>query len=159
MPPHCPLVKAVPPKEPTCVLPFLLLRGLCLWCLWSVSPSFHGVHSRTAHTVPSLRPLIPNSSLIRCEPVRVYHHHPRPRVPLDPIYNTINLGGYLVWALPWGLDLKRFPFRGGWTIEPHSITLVVTCTVGQSIVMSFHWVTGQLQVLAGIIVHVVYMVH
>jgi hypothetical protein len=44
---------------------------VCLWRLWSVSPSspwldFHGVHSPTAPAAPSLRPLLPNSSLIRC---------------------------------------------------------------------------------------------
>jgi hypothetical protein len=32
----------------------------------------HGDYSPTA---PSLRPLVPNGSLIRCEPVQVYHHH------------------------------------------------------------------------------------
>jgi hypothetical protein len=42
-----------------------------------------------------------------------------------------------------------------WAIEPHFVALVVACTVGQSVVVSFHPVTGQLQVLADIIVDVV----
>jgi hypothetical protein len=36
----------------------------------------------------------------------------------------------------------------------HLVALMVACTVGQSVVMSFHLVTGKLQVLVGIIVEV-----
>jgi hypothetical protein len=35
----------------------------------------HGDHSPTAPAAPSLRPLILSCSLIRCEPVKVYHLH------------------------------------------------------------------------------------
>jgi hypothetical protein len=44
---------------------------------------------------------------------------------------------------------------GAWAIEPHFVALMVACAVGQPVVTSFHPVTGQLQVLAGIIVEVV----
>jgi hypothetical protein len=41
-----------------------------LWLIW------HGDSSPTATAAPSLRPLVPSSSLIRCQPVQVcYHHH------------------------------------------------------------------------------------
>jgi hypothetical protein len=77
---HCSLLKAIHPEWPTGVPPFLLFRGLCLRCLCLVSPSspwlgFHGDYSPTAPTAPSLRPLIPSDSLIRCQSVQVYHHH------------------------------------------------------------------------------------
>jgi hypothetical protein len=39
----------------------------------------------------------------------------------------------------------------GRAIEPHFVALVVSHAVGQSVVSSFHLVTGQLQALAGII--------
>jgi hypothetical protein len=83
--PHCSLLKAV--EQPNSVSRFLFFRGLCLRCLCSVSSC--GDHSPTATTAPSLGPLVPNSSLIRCEPVQVFYHHPRPRVPLDPVYYII----------------------------------------------------------------------
>jgi hypothetical protein len=37
---HCSLLKAIRPEKPTGVPPFLHFRGLCLWRLWSASPSF-----------------------------------------------------------------------------------------------------------------------
>jgi hypothetical protein len=80
----------------------------------------------------------------------VYHHHPRSRVLLDPVYHIIYPGDYLVWALP-GFELGRFPLCAGWTTEPHSVTLVVAHAAGQSVITIFHLVTGQLQVF-GIIV-------
>jgi hypothetical protein len=39
-------------------------------------------------------------------------------------------------------------------MEPHFVTLLVAHRVGQAVIPSFHLVTGQLQVLAGIIVDV-----
>jgi hypothetical protein len=90
-----------------------------------------------------------------CELVQVYHHHPRSRVPLDPLYQIIYLDDCLVWALPWGLELMQFPLLVGRAGDPHFDALMVTCAVGQSVVTSFHPVTGQPQMLAGIIVDVV----
>jgi hypothetical protein len=55
--------------------------------------------------------------------------------------------------------LERFPLLSGWIIKPHFVALVIADAVDQSVVTSFHPVTGQLQVLAGIIVNVVQMVH
>jgi hypothetical protein len=40
-------------------------------------------------TAPSLRPLIPSGSLIRCEPVQVYHHQPYSRVPFRSVRSTV----------------------------------------------------------------------
>jgi hypothetical protein len=42
--------------------------------------------------------------------------------------------------------------RAGWAIEAHVFTVVIARAVGQSVVMSFYPVTGQLQVLVGIVV-------
>jgi hypothetical protein len=44
-------------------------------------------------------------------------------------------------------------------IGAYSVALVVAHAVGQSVITSFHLVTGQLQVLVGINVDVVWMVH
>jgi small neutral amino acid transporter SnatA (MarC family) len=41
-----------------------------------------------------------------------------------------------------------------WTIEPHFVVIMVAYAVGQFVITSFHLSTGQLQVLAGIIVDV-----
>jgi hypothetical protein len=60
---------------------------------------------------------------------------------------------------PRGLKLGRFPLRAGWAIKPHFVALVEAHAEGQSVITSFRPVTGQLQMLAGIIVNVVYMVH
>jgi hypothetical protein len=57
-----------------------------------------------------------------------------------------------VWALPRGLELGQVPLQMGWATEPNLVVLVAARTVGQSVVMSFHQVAAQLQVLAGIIV-------
>jgi hypothetical protein len=150
---HCSLLKAIHPELPTGVTPFLLFRGLCLWCLWLVSLSWLGLHdiySPTSPAAPSLSLLIPRGSPIRCKPVQVYHHQSQSWVPLAPVYHNTYPGNYLL-----GLELGQFPLRAGWVIEPHSVTRVVAHTVGQSVIMSFHLVTGHLQVLAGITVDVV----
>jgi hypothetical protein len=107
-----------------------------------------------APAAPSLRLHIPSDSLISCQSFQVYHHHPQSRVPLGPLYHIVYLSYYLVQALPWGLDLEQFPLHAGRAVEPHFVTLVVARALGQSVVASFHPVTGQLQVLAGIIVDV-----
>jgi hypothetical protein len=52
-----------------------------------------------------LRPLILSGSLIRCEPVQMYHHHPRSRIPLHPVHHIVYQCHYTVQTLPWGLDL------------------------------------------------------
>jgi hypothetical protein len=152
-------LKVICPKWPIGIPPFLLLWGLCLRCVCSVIPSilwlsFHGDYSPTAHAAPSLTLLVLRGSLIRYDQAQVYHHQPWSRVLLDPIYHIFYPGDYTLWVLPWGLQLGWFPLRTGWALEPHSVTLVVARTVGQSVVMSFHPVTGQLQVLVGIIVDV-----
>jgi hypothetical protein len=86
----------------------------------------------------------------------MYYHHPRPRVLLYPVHNIIYPDEYLVQAFPRGLTIWRFPLRAGWAIEPHSVfAFLVTCGVGLFIVLSFHPVAGQLQVLAGILVDIV----
>jgi hypothetical protein len=38
--------------------------------------SSHGDYSPTAPAALSLRPFVPSGSLIRCQSVQVYHHHP-----------------------------------------------------------------------------------
>jgi hypothetical protein len=45
-------------------------------CFPSPWLSSHGDYSPTAPVVHSLRQLIPSSSLMRCQVVQVYHHHP-----------------------------------------------------------------------------------
>jgi hypothetical protein len=40
-----------------------------------------GVYSLTASDAPSLRPLVPSGSLIGCQSVQFYHHHPA--FPID----------------------------------------------------------------------------
>jgi hypothetical protein len=136
---------------------FFVLEGCA--CAVCDRPSFpstllgsHGDNSPTDPAAPSLRPLVPSASLTRCEPVQVYYHHPRPRIRLDPVYHIIYPGDYLVRALSWGLEIGRFPLRAGWAIESHFFVLVVARTAGKSVVTSFHPVTGQLQVLEGILV-------
>jgi hypothetical protein len=67
-------------------MPFLLFKGLCLRHLYLITPSslclwlgLHGVLSPAAPASPaspSSRPLVLSGSLIRCELVQVYHHHP-----------------------------------------------------------------------------------
>jgi hypothetical protein len=84
----------------------------------------------------------------------VYHHH-RSRVLLDSVYHTIYPGDYILWVLPLGLQLGRFPLHADRVTEPNFVALVVTCAVAQSALTSFHPVSGQLQVLEGIIVDVV----
>jgi hypothetical protein len=66
-------------------------------------------------------------------------------VLLDPVYHIIHLGHYLVQALSLGVELGQFPLRVGQATEPHSVTLVIARAAGQSVVASFHPVTGQLQ--------------
>jgi hypothetical protein len=122
------------------------------------SPSL-GSHFDYSPTVPdahSLRPLVPSSSLIRSEPVQVYCHECLPKVLLDTAYNTIYPGNYPVWALSWGLETGRFLLRAGRVIEQQLVALVETpAQLAKSALTSFHPVTGQLQVSAGIIVDIV----
>jgi hypothetical protein len=51
----------------------------CDICDWSHLPSLwlgsRDDYSPTVLTAPSSRSLVPSCSLIRCEPVQVYHHH------------------------------------------------------------------------------------
>jgi hypothetical protein len=56
---------------------------------------------------------------------------------------------------PTRIEAFSFILLAGWTIELHLVALVVTRTVGQTVVPNSHPVIGQLQVLAGIIVDVV----
>jgi hypothetical protein len=66
--------------------------------------SFSGDYSPTTTTAPSLMFLVSCSSLISCQPVQVYYHHPRPRVPLDHVYHITDPGMGLptrikIWAI------------------------------------------------------------
>jgi hypothetical protein len=58
----------------------------CDVCDWLQLPSpwfnSHGDYSPTALIAPSLRLLVPSGSLIRYEPVQMYHHQPWSRVLL-----------------------------------------------------------------------------
>jgi hypothetical protein len=103
------------------------LPASCSFLSLSLSLSLCGGCSPTAPTAPSLRLLVPSSSLIRCEPVQVYHHHPRPRVPLDPVYYEyiINPGDYFVWALPGGLKFRRLLLYADWAIDPEEGMIIV----------------------------------
>jgi hypothetical protein len=74
---------------------------VCNDCDWPRFPSLWlgpcGGYSATAPAALSLRPLVPNGSLIRCEPFQVYDHH------------------HLYWGLCfWCLF---FCFRGGWPLH------------------------------------------
>jgi hypothetical protein len=97
-------------------------------CAWSHLPPCALDCSVYSPTATSLWPLIPSRSLISCKLVQVYHHQPRSRSPLDPVYHIIYLGYYLVWA-PWappqGLEFERFPLCVGWAIDTHSVMLMV----------------------------------
>jgi hypothetical protein len=121
----------------------------------SLSSPWLGSHGDYSSTAPSLKPLVPRGSLKSCELVKVYHHYPRYRVRLDPVWHIIYGGDYLIWALPGKIELGRFPLCAGWTIESHFVAILVVSVVGQSVVTTFHPVIGQLQVLAGIITDVV----
>jgi hypothetical protein len=110
-----------------------------------ITSQWHGSHcdySPSAPAAPSLRQLVPSGSLIRCDPVQMYHHQSRCTVPLHPVCHIIYPGDYLVWALTWDLEIGRFTLRAGWMIEPHFAPLMGACAVGQSVVTSFHPVTG-----------------
>jgi hypothetical protein len=119
---------------------FFLSEGwACDICDWPhFSLPWLDSHGDYSPTPPSLKSLVPSGSLIRCQSVQVYHHHPRLRAPLDPAYHIIYPGYCLVRALPWGLRLGRFPLTAGWAIEPHSVALVVARAVGQEF-SSRHW--------------------
>jgi hypothetical protein len=86
---------------------------------------FPGDYSPTATTVPSLRLLVPSTSLIRCQPVQVY-------------YIILDLG--FLW-IPYTTSLMQVTIlygpshenrnlaispRAGWAIEPHSVFFLVT---------------------------------
>jgi hypothetical protein len=58
-----------------------------------------------------------------------------------------------IWVEAWLLSFHMI-----WAIQPHSVTLLVAHAVGQKVKPSFHSVTGHLQMLAGIIVDVMYPV-
>jgi hypothetical protein len=56
----------------------------CDICVRPRPPSMWlGSHGDYSPSAPSLRPVIPSSSLIRCDPVQVYHHQPWSRVPFQ----------------------------------------------------------------------------
>jgi hypothetical protein len=73
---YCSLLKAICPEWPTGVTPFLIFRRL--WLVLPSSPwlGFHGDVFPTALAAPSLRPLVPNGSLVGCQSVQFYHHLP-----------------------------------------------------------------------------------
>jgi hypothetical protein len=123
--------------------------------LSSLRLASHVDYSPVAPTAPSLNPHVSSGSVIRCEPVQLYHRHPLSRVSLAILYHITFLGDYIVWTLPGGLAYGRYLLRVGWAIEPYFVILIVSRAAGQSVVTSFLSVTDRLQVLADIIVDVV----
>jgi hypothetical protein len=117
--------------------------GLTFIHLWLGSPS---ESSPTASIFLFLRLVVPSQS------VHMYYHHPRPRVKLNPVHHTVYPHHYMVLSLSRGLRLGQFHQHAGWAIETHSIAFMVAYTVGKFVVMGFHPVTGQLQMLVGMIV-------
>jgi hypothetical protein len=80
--PHCSLLQAFRPKLPTGLLPLLFVRGLHFRRLydrprlpspWLIS---HCDYSPNSPAVPSLKPFVTSSSLIRCALVHLYRPHP-----------------------------------------------------------------------------------
>jgi hypothetical protein len=71
----CSLLKAIPTEETTGVPPFLLFRRRCL-------RRRLGSYSDYSANAPSLRQLVPNGSLIKCELTKMYQYYPGPRAPL-----------------------------------------------------------------------------
>jgi hypothetical protein len=71
---HCSLLKAIHPKWPIGILPFIIFQGLYLVSPSSLWLGFHGVYSPTASTAPSLRPLVPSDSHTGCHSVQMYYH-------------------------------------------------------------------------------------
>jgi hypothetical protein len=78
--PHCSTLRLFVPNGLQVYHNFFFSEGCaCDACDWPRFPSLWlsscGDYSPTAPAAPSSRPLIPSSSLIRCKPVQVYHHH------------------------------------------------------------------------------------
>jgi hypothetical protein len=55
-----------------------LLRAVLGLTFLPMARLFCSVHSSTTPAAPSLRRPILSGSLIGCEPVQIYHHHPAP---------------------------------------------------------------------------------
>jgi hypothetical protein len=128
----------------------------CLLSLW-LGSSIHS--SPTAPIAASLRRLTPNGSPITWHLIQMYHHNPRSRVLFDRVCHIVYPRGYPVQSLLRGLKLGRFPLHAAWAIQPYIVTSVVAHAIGQSLIKSFHPVTGQLHVLENIMVDVMQMVH
>jgi hypothetical protein len=100
---------------------------LLLWHLWLISPSFplarfSGDYSPTTPAAPFLRPLVPSTSLIRCQSVQVYYHHP-----------CFGRRGQKFWERPMLLHLQLLPvcslficFRGGRPL--HNVQSLIFCS-------------------------------
>jgi hypothetical protein len=154
---HSSLLKAIRPNRLQAYRNFLFSDVCaCEVCDRSRLPCFwlccHDDYFTTAPAAPFLRLFLSSGSLLRCEPVQVHQHLPQSRDPPDPVHLII------VRDLPWGLEIWLFPLRAGWAIEPHFFSLILARAVRQSVVTCLYQVTGQLQVFAGIIVDVVYIV-
>jgi hypothetical protein len=102
---------------------------------------FFSVHSPTAPTAVSLRPLILSSSLIRCEPVQVYRHHPWPRF-LWIMYTT-----WLIWVTTlygpsheeWSLSNFFFVWVGWWASFCRPCGNLHSCLVFRNEFSSGRW--------------------
>jgi hypothetical protein len=70
----------------------------------------------------------------------------------DLVHHIAFPRAYPVRSTPRRLKLMRFALRAGWAIVPRSVAFVAVLTVGQPVVMSFHPVTGYVQLLMGIII-------
>jgi hypothetical protein len=78
---HCPSLRPfVPNSLQACRHYFFSDSCVCDVCdrshLLPCCSAFRGVYSPTAPVAPSLRPLVPSGSIIGCQSVQVYHHHP-----------------------------------------------------------------------------------
>jgi hypothetical protein len=137
----------------------ILFLGLFLRCLWLASPSFPVAHfSRWLF-----------SKCTRCFLLKAARPDRLPKVRAGPgVPPSSSIKGstgtctqylyppdYTVWTLPWKLKLGWLSFPASGPTEPHAVTFVVVRAPGQTVITSFRQVTGQLQVLAGIIVDVV----
>jgi hypothetical protein len=71
----------------------------------SPRPGSHSIFPPVAPAAPSLKLLVPRGSLMTCQSVQMYHHHPRSRVPSDTVHHIVYLRYYPVRSLPKGTEV------------------------------------------------------
>jgi hypothetical protein len=89
----------------------------------------HGVYSPTAPIAPSLRALVPSSSLIRCQSVQVCHHHP----PLPICESNSSESGQSMTLIL--LCRLFFRFGGGWPL--HNVHSLIFCSLMEGLTVCF----------------------